>query len=333
MHRRILHFAGVVLVALGLYFGLRYRQHRYIAHRIELLATGTLKERQAAEASLVRIGRAAVPQLVAQMEHAASLPGERIRTRRPRSPYRPDIEPSPYSSYEWERGTCFRAARALGRIRDPRAVQPLIDFLRSGRLQIRRVLRVWVEPEGVFHIEHDSPRGAATTALGLLCDGRAVPVLAEAANDPDWLQRALAAQALGCIGETRAGDVLIGLLEDAEKRVAWAAIVGLAEMRETRALQPLTRVFDRWDWELHYSATRALVEIAGERGIEMALEQMRMAPSNTAFTIGKALLQTGDPGAIRSVEELAAQPIATPGREGARSALRLRGQLVVIRLR
>jgi len=80
------------------------------------------------------------------------------------------------------------AAESLGDIGDARAVEPLIDSLRSVEWQVR---------------------AAAAKALGQLKDARAIEPLCNALLDKDFNVRAAAAEALGLIGDERALQPLL----------------------------------------------------------------------------------------------------------------------------
>ena len=76
----------------------------------------------------------------------------------------------------------------LGKIGDPRAVEPLIDALQDDAFA--------------------NVRGRAAEALGEIGDPRSVEPLIAALNDEDWLVRGRAARALGKIGDLRAIEPL-----------------------------------------------------------------------------------------------------------------------------
>ena len=98
-----------------------------------------------------------------------------------------------------------RAAEALGKIGDRRAVELLIEALRDGNPMVRI---------------------AAAEALGKIGDKRAVEPLIEALKDENAGVREAAAWALGEIGDKRAVEPLIEALKDEDEwvrlKAAWA---------------------------------------------------------------------------------------------------------------
>ena len=96
-------------------------------------------------------------------------------------------------TYKWKTTVRFHAARALGKLGDLRAVEPLIQALKT---------EGWVVRE------------SAIWALGELGDLRAVEPLIEALNDENRGLRIDAARALGNLGDVRAIEPLRELLED-----------------------------------------------------------------------------------------------------------------------
>ena len=94
------------------------------------------------------------------------------------------------------------AAKALGNIGDPRAIDSLIATLSDKAAFVRY---------------------AAAEALGKIGDQRAVDPLIEAAKDEDDFVRKSAVTALGEIGDRRAFDVLAGCLADGMMPVVEAA--------------------------------------------------------------------------------------------------------------
>ena len=112
------------------------------------------------------------------------------------------------------------AAVVLGKIKDPRAVEPLITALQDA-------------DSGV--------RGKAAVALGKIGDPRAVEPLITALKDADNSVRTKAAEALVKIG-TPAVDPLIGTLRDPDGGV-WEGALEVLVRIGTPAVDPLTDIF------------------------------------------------------------------------------------------
>ena len=107
------------------------------------------------------------------------------------------------------------AAEGLGRLRDPRAVRPLVIAL------------------------GDAPvRPAAVEAL-VAAGSVAGESLVAALGNQDPKVRKAAVMALGRIGDARAVEALIAVLEDQDGEVQWAAIESLGQLGDDRATEPL----------------------------------------------------------------------------------------------
>jgi len=135
-----------------------------------------------------------------------------------------------------------KAASALGKIGDERAVEPLIQALKD---------------------EDSDVRGRAADALGNIGDGRAVEPLIHALKDEHGNVRNNAADALGNIGDKRAVEPLIQALKD-DKNGIWA----LGEIGDARAVEPLIQALKDEDWYVRSTAAKALGKIGDERAVE-----------------------------------------------------------------
>ncbi len=127
------------------------------------------------------------------------------------------------------------AARELGEIGDPRAVEPLIATL-------------------------DADVDTAASALGEMGDTRAVEPLIAALKDSDSFRpdtRSSAARALGKICDPRAIEALIGALEDSDKNVRTAAADALALLGNP-TVEPLVAAKNKY---LHEAEERAVTSI------------------------------------------------------------------------
>jgi HEAT repeat protein len=114
----------------------------------------------------------------------------------------------------------WMAARALGRIGDPGAVEPLMNALEKSGGDL-----------GVYIAE----------ALGDLGDRRAVPGLVEAAKKGDEPALRSVAEALGRIGDPAAVQVLIELLNSGKEDARFASIIALGRIRDPRGIAALKR--------------------------------------------------------------------------------------------
>jgi HEAT repeat protein len=171
--------------------------------------------------------------------------------------------------YQKDSGASPRAAsRALGEIRDPRAVEPLIAALRE-----------------------DKVRRDAVEALGQIGDARAVKPLVAALSDLDWSVREVAGEALAHIGPPAAG-FLIAILNDQSQStgVRWAAAKALGKIGDPRAVEPLIAALSEgkvW-W------CRDAVEALGQIGDARAVEPLVIALNSRIVSVRKAAAEALD---------------------------------------
>ena len=136
----------------------------------------------------------------------------------------------------------WMAARALGRIGDPRAVEPLVQVLPTAGGDL-----------GVY----------VAGALGDLGDRRAVPALIEAAPQHGEPELRAIVEALGRLGDSQAVPVLLELLRGAKEDARCAAAIALGRLRDPRATAGLQKTIkgDPQNF-VREAAARALQEIA-----------------------------------------------------------------------
>jgi len=144
------------------------------------------------------------------------------------------------------------AARALGFMKDPRAVEPLIAALKDEKWQVQRAaaralgelkdpravepLIITFKQRGIVY-----PGEAAAISLGKIKDPRAFePLLAALKNKKSGVQEK-AAIALGMLEDPRAVEPLIALLDDPSLRPheQERVISVLGELKDPRAVEPL----------------------------------------------------------------------------------------------
>jgi len=167
-----------------------------------------------------------------------------------------------------------KAARALGYIGDPRAVEPLIQMLKDKVYIIRKdavkALGDIGDPratEPLIRALNDKLEGAAE-ALGKIGDQRASGALIIALNDENETDsfRRRAAVALEKIGNVFL-EPLIRALNDGDHDVRELAIRTLGNMRDPRAVESLNRALNDDDTKIRQAAAMALKKI-GESGVK-----------------------------------------------------------------
>jgi HEAT repeat protein len=100
-------------------------------------------------------------------------------------------------------------------------VEPLIELLKD-------------EDQGV--------RWSAASALGRLCDKRALTPLLESLKDGNHWVRANATAAIGGMGDVSSFDAVLRRLTDREADVRWFAVKALAELGDLQALPKLLEI-------------------------------------------------------------------------------------------
>jgi HEAT repeat protein len=139
------------------------------------------------------------------------------------------------------------AAISLGRLKDRRAVQPLITALRDADSDVRF---------------------SAAMALGQLEDARAVEPLIAALQDPERPVREMAASSLSSLRDPRAAEPLLRALRDPAPDVRRFAAWGLGNMKAQRAVEPLIAALKDPEGLVSDAAARALGQIGDPRGVE-----------------------------------------------------------------
>ena len=167
------------------------------------------------------------------------------------------------------------AARALGRIGDPRSVEPLTAAL--GRADGSDV-----------HV-------AVAQALGMIGDARAVDALVAAlsGSSSDSRVREAAAEALGSIGDVRAVEPLIAALDDDIKQVRRATAGSLARVGDVRAVEPLIAALADADKGLSCAIVEGLGRIGDARAVESLISKINDADADVSGAAAEALVLIG----------------------------------------
>ena len=220
---------------------------------------------------------------------------------------------------EEDRDVRMAASRALGRIRDPRALEPLLDALAAPESWLpARVAEVVLqfgdtafEPLVQLLQKHDesAARAWACQILGDLGNTRAVPVLIGCLGDINDQVRARAASALGKLGDRRAvPDLIRMMLSDPVPYVRIQVVRALGALGDSRALHYLIDALKDGEWWVRIRVVEALEQL-GDQAIDplqLALEdrdaEVRARAAMTLERLGAldtlvARLAEFDPGA------------------------------------
>jgi HEAT repeat protein len=157
------------------------------------------------------------------------------------------------------------AAYLLGKAKNPRAVQPLIEALADFDKSVRQ---------------------QATLALSAIGKA-AIEPLAEAMKEPQWETRYRAAEALGKIADEKAVQPLIQGLKDNRDHVRYMAAKGLQELGDSDAVEPLIVLLKDENVYVRLMAVHALGVLGGKKGnaaLTEALESEKNEKVRSAMT-------------------------------------------------
>jgi HEAT repeat protein len=137
-------------------------------------------------------------------------------------------------------------AEVLGKLRDPRAVDPLINALQD---------------------EKSIVRAYAADALAELGGERAIEPLVALLTDEDWYVRTRTLFALGQLGGPLVFAPLVSALEDREPRVRSAAVSALGKLQDARIYDVLLEVLSDPDGRVRSAAVLAFGRVGDERAL------------------------------------------------------------------
>jgi HEAT repeat protein len=169
------------------------------------------------------------------------------------------------------------AARSLGRIGSPQAVEPLVRRLANGTL----------------------PRIVAGSALLAIGD-QALPRLRVLLELPDSDVRATAAELIGLLGSASDADALEPWLNDAHPAVRAQAATALGRVGARRGAEGLLAALEDEDPDVRVSAARALGAVRERAAVPALLRHARddeFAPAHAAAAAAYAT----DPAAVAAV--------------------------------
>ncbi len=148
------------------------------------------------------------------------------------------------------------AAYLLGRAKNPRAIQPLVEALGDFDKSVREQSML------------------ALTEIGKA----AIEPLSAAMKEPKWETRYRAAEALGKIADEKAIKPLIQALKDNRDHVRYMATKGLREIGDSDAIDPMIILLRDENRYVRMMAARALSAIGGKKvheALKKALEAER----------------------------------------------------------
>jgi len=254
----------------------RLKAKRSVEPLIEALGDKYPQVQQAAENALVAIGAPSVKYL----EPAVSDPRTGVRQR---------------------------VASALGRIGDPRGIEPLIAVLQDQSVEVQRAAvdalgkigdSRAVEPL-IAVLQGDDPqiKDLAVQALVRIDTAAVIPVVA-AFQNPESRSRSKMADILGRIGDRRAIQPLIASLQDGDKDVRWKSVEALGRLKDAQAVEPLLAALHEETGWLSKDIAWSLGEIGDNRAMEPLIAIIRDRNSDARRRAVEALGKIGDQSAI-----------------------------------
>lgn len=163
------------------------------------------------------------------------------------------------------------AARALGVIRDARAVKPLIQALKDEDVREAAAGALWRIGEPAVKPLIQALKGQdrvirrqAAAALGEIGDEQAVEPLIQALKDEDRYMRRKAAGALGEIKDARAVEPLIQALKDEDLSVRGEVAEALGKMGDVKAVKSLVAALKDENIDFQKKVVKALRKMGWE---------------------------------------------------------------------
>jgi len=144
------------------------------------------------------------------------------------------------------------AAYLLGKAKNPRAIQPLVEALADFDKSVREQAML------------------ALSAIGKAAIGS----LSEAMHEPRWETRYRAAEALGKIADEKAVKPLIAGLKDSRDHVRYMAAKSLHEIGDSDAIEPLIILLKDENVHVRTMAVHALGALGGKK-VKAALMELR----------------------------------------------------------
>jgi HEAT repeat protein len=202
--------------------------------------------------------------------------------------------------HQLEHGNAFDsrlAAEALGQLGDTRALQPLVDALKSSvwtrRLGSASALGQLGDPRAIEPLiaalkdEKSSVRSAAKKALGQLAEPRTAQQFVAALEDGTPLARQVASGILGDLGDERAVEPLIAALGDVDRDVRLSVVRDLGRLGDPRAAEPLIGQLDDPD----PAVRRGVIAALAQMGEASAVEPLAAALKDSAPDVRQSALE------------------------------------------
>jgi HEAT repeat protein len=209
----------------------------------------------------------------------------------------------------------LKAAAALGQLRDPRSIRPLVAALddfsgavrhaaagalkRLGKAAYRPVLEAYRNGDAIRRL----------LALGVLARSRSTAtseLLIAAIDDPALPVRMEAARLLAQRKERRAVERLIAALEQPDLCV-WLYAWALGEIGDPRAFEPIEALLESSDFHVRSAAVKALRTIDNARAVDLLHERLEDPSCDNRMELARTLANMDLLDAIHAVYRKAAR--------------------------
>jgi HEAT repeat protein len=192
------------------------------------------------------------------------------------------------------------AATALGRVGDPRAVEPLAELLEDGTVSDRR---------------------AALHAMIELGGPEAVQLLENLLASEDPHGRELALRGLGRLGGREHADAIASSCKDPDERVRQAAIELLPEVIGDAAVPEIVEALRSGTPRVRAKAAQSLTRIAGSEAIAALREALGDPDAWTRYFAVRGVGELKDAASVETLREMAESDAAEQVRVAARETL------------
>ncbi|MCB2185042.1 MAG: HEAT repeat domain-containing protein [Deltaproteobacteria bacterium] len=201
-----------------------------------------------------------------------------------------------------------RAAGALGKINDPRSVEPLREILRDEEGYVRQAA-AWALGElndpraegALLEALRDEDVSVHAAAFGVWARGSDPPALGpllKALRDEEGYVRRAAAEALGELKDPRAVEPLLKALRDEDADVRVAAAEALGELNDPRAVEPLREALEDEEEYVRQATAGALGGLKDPRALEPLLKALEDDNKDVRRSAAEALGGLKDPRAL-----------------------------------
>ena len=234
-----------------------------------------------------------------------------------------------------EEDTRKAAAEALGRLRDPRAGEPLVSALKDQSVYVSRSATqalaeigpsVYQQLVAVLSDQDARVRRRAVEVLAKVGGDIAVEHLTAALTDEDPFVRSEASEGLTRTSDTRAVEPLISALQDIDISVRLNAADALGRIGDSRAIPPLIAALYEEEIELNRRAEGALAKIGAPAvdALVAILEDDNVAVRRHAMS---ALGKIKDARSIEPLIKAMRDDLHAAARHSARLAFQLSSRL------